>query len=218
VLEFDEVDEPVRKIATHIPVSDELLSDSGPLAGYLNARLALFVRMEEEAQLVGGAGDPNLLALLPRIPVENRFVVSDADTPNAADHIYAAIAQAEAAFLAVDTILVNPVDWTELRLVKDDNLNYIGGSPFSNTGSNPGEALWGRRVIVTTAVPVSYGVVGAFGTAAQVYRRGGLTVEATNSHDDWFVKDQVAVRAEVRVGLGVLRPASFAIADLGGAS
>jgi HK97 family phage major capsid protein len=153
-----------------------------------------------------------------RVPVENRFVVSNADTPNSADHIYEAIATAERAFLPADTVVIHPEDWADLRLMKDDNLNYIGGSPFSNTGSNPGESLWGRRVVVTTAITPGTALVGAFGTAAQVFRRGGLTVEATNSHDDWFKTDMVAIRAEIRVGLNVIRPASFSIADLGGAS
>ena len=63
-LEFDEEDEPVKKVATFLPVSDEILSDSPALQGYLNARLALFVRMQEEAQLLQGAGGDNLLGLL----------------------------------------------------------------------------------------------------------------------------------------------------------
>src|SRR5688500_13830238 len=51
-LEFDEVDEPVKKIASFLPVSDELLSDASSIQAYLNARLSLFVRTEEEAQLL----------------------------------------------------------------------------------------------------------------------------------------------------------------------
>ena len=58
-LEFDEVDEPVKKIASFLPVSDELLSDAPAIQGYLNARLTLFVRTEEESQLLNGAGNFN---------------------------------------------------------------------------------------------------------------------------------------------------------------
>ena len=55
-LEFDEVDEPVKKIASFLPVSDEMLSDTPAIQGYLNARLSLFVRTEEELQFLHGAG------------------------------------------------------------------------------------------------------------------------------------------------------------------
>jgi hypothetical protein len=38
-----------------------------------------------------------------------------------------------------------------------------------------------------------------------------VTVEATNSHSDYFVKDLVAVRAEQREALLVYRPAAFTV-------
>jgi hypothetical protein len=42
-----------------------------------------------------------------------------------------------------------------------------------------------------------------------LYRRGGVSLEATNSHSDWFVRDITAIRAEQREALAVYRPASF---------
>jgi HK97 family phage major capsid protein len=51
-LDYDEVVEPVKKVATFLPASDELLEDAPSMRGYLNQRLSLFVRMEEERQLL----------------------------------------------------------------------------------------------------------------------------------------------------------------------
>lgn len=144
-LEFDEVDEPVKKIASFLPVSDELLSDSPSIQSYLNSRLSLFFRTEEEQQLLNGAGNNlNFLGLLGRVPAANRFVVSTADAPNAADHIYEALTVARESHLEPDAIILNPVDWADLRLLKDSQENYIGGSPFGVGSPEPGETLWGQ--------------------------------------------------------------------------
>ncbi len=40
-------------------------------------------------------------------------------------------------------------------------------------------------------------------------RRGGVTVEATNSHDNYFALNLVAIRAESRAALCVFRPVAF---------
>jgi len=40
-------------------------------------------------------------------------------------------------------------------------------------------------------------------------QKGGLRVEASNSHDDFFIKNLVAIRAEARLALAVYRPAAF---------
>ena len=52
-------------------------------------------------------------------------------------------------------------------------------------------------------------LVGAFKTAAQLFRKGGLRVEASNSHSDFFTKNLVAIRAEERLALAVYRSAAF---------
>ena len=49
---YSEVDEPVKKIATSLPVSDELLEDAPAIQTYINNRLSLFIQSEEERQLL----------------------------------------------------------------------------------------------------------------------------------------------------------------------
>lgn len=217
-LEFDFVQQPVKKIATFLPTTDEMMEDAPAIRGFINGRLSLFVQMEEEEQLLHGAGGSNFLGLMPRVPPANEFVQSDAVDPNNADHIYAALSAARRSFLEPDGIVINPDDWEALRLLKDDNGMYIAGSPFSTGPGEPTERLWGKRVVVTEAMIAGAALVGAFSTAAQVFRRSGLTVEASNSHEDFFQKNLTAIRAEERLALAVYRPQSFAIADLGYAS
>ena len=109
---------------------------------------------------------------------------------------------------------MNPADWPDLRLLKDQNEGYIGGSPFSNGPVQPGESLFGKRVVVTTSISRGVALVGAFATGAQIFRRGGLMVEASNSHSDYFQRNLTAIRAETRLALAVYRPEAFATADI----
>jgi HK97 family phage major capsid protein len=211
-LELDLVDEPVRKIAAFLPVSDEMLEDAAQIRSYIDARLGLFVRIEEENQLLNGDGTgTDLDGLLNRIPAENADVTSDASNVNGADHIFAAITVARRSYLEVDGIVINPDDWADIVALKDNDGRYIGNGPF---GGMQGESLWGKRVVVTEAMTAGTALVGAFGMAAQVFRRGGLTVEASNSHADYFKKNLTAIRAEERLALAIYRPQAFATADV----
>ena len=72
-----------------------------------------------------------------------------------------------------------------------------------------GESLWNTRVVLSTHVGPGTALVGSFGQAAQIYRRGGPTLEATNSHAFYFQSNLVMLRAEERLGLAVYRPSAF---------
>jgi hypothetical protein len=53
--------------------------------------------------------------------------------------------------------------------------------------------------------------LGGFSNAAAIARRSGTTVEATNSHSDYFVKNLVSIREEQREALLVYRPSAFTV-------
>ena len=57
-------------------------------------------------------------------------------------------------------------------------------------------------------------LVGAFKSAATLYRRGGVRVETTTSHGENFTKDIVTTRLEIRELLAVRQPMAFAAIDL----
>jgi HK97 family phage major capsid protein len=210
-LVYSAVDEPVRKIATTLKVTDELFADVPALRSYIDNRLMLFVEMATEAALVSGAGAPSLTGILQRSGL-TAAQAKGADT--AIDAIYKDITKIRvASFLEPDAIVVHPTDWQGIRLLKDSNNQYFGGGPFTGAYGNGGgmapDMLWGKRVVVTTAITVGTALVGAFATAAQVFSRGGLTVEATNSNEDDFLNNLIALRAEQRLALAVYRPGAF---------
>lgn len=219
-LTLDEVDEPVRKIATFLPVSDEMLEDRSQIRSYIDARLRLFVQLEEEDQLLTGNGTaPNVSGVLDRSGIQTATraalqTASGAVNPTQADAIFQAITNIRVNALAEpDGIVFHPTNWAATRLLKDANDQYFGGGPFTGAYGNSGgivsDSIWGLTAVVTPAMTLHTVLVGAFRTQGQIFRRGGITVEASNSHADFFQKNLTAIRAEERLALAIYRPAAF---------
>jgi HK97 family phage major capsid protein len=80
---LSETTEAIRKIATVLPVSDELLEDAVSVQQYINGRLPLFVRLEEERQLLrgSGSGSNELLGIFGRAGVNTytKLAAEDAE-------------------------------------------------------------------------------------------------------------------------------------------
>lgn len=206
---FDEVDENVAKIATILRASDEMLDDLGWVEGYVNQRGVLFVRLEEEDQLLNGSGvSPNLSGILTRSGKQ-----ANIGSGITADALYQQITAIRAdSFLEPDSVVVHPNDWMDLRLAKDSNNQYYAGGPFTGAygnGFQSTDSIWGLRAVVTPSIAEGTALVGAFATAAQIFRRSGITVDVTNSDGEDFRYNRVAFRFEERLALSVYRPQAF---------
>src|SRR5215207_3856478 len=219
-LGYTETTEAIRKIATVLPISDEMLDDAPSIQTYLNGRLSLFVRVEEERQLLRGAGSGSneLLGIMGAGRAINTY------TKLAADDNAVALAKviantAGSAFVQPDTVILHPSNWLTTRLLRDGTGGtagqFYGGGPFTGAYGNGaaagmfGQQLWNVRVVLSNYVGAGTALVGNFGQSAHVWRRGGLAVDASNSHSDLFVKNITMLRAEERLGLGVFRPTAF---------
>ena len=64
---------------------------------------------------------------------------------------------------------------------------------------------------MTTAGAANKFIVGAFKTCGSVVSRNGISIEATNTNEDDFVKNLMTIRAEERLALAVRRPAGFKV-------
>jgi len=214
-LAFDKVDETLHKIDTILPVSDEMLEDWLQTQSYINARLQLFINLKEQSQLLAGDGTgANILGLLnrsglaPAVPKGGQvgppaFPVSDNDM----DAIYRQITQIRTtSFLEPDAVVIDPISWQNILLAKNSQGFYYANGPFVSEADS---MLWGKKVVHTPAMPTATALVGAFAQAAQIFRKGGITVEASNSHNDNFAKGIVSIRAEKRLALAVFRPGAF---------
>lgn len=210
---FDSVDAVVGKIATFLPVSDEMLEDVDQMESFLNERLGLFVRRTEDSDLLNGSGAPTVKGILQFSGIQSNSALG-LDVDSSIDAIFRAMTAVRVTGLyEPDGIVINPTDWASIRLMKDQNKQYYGGGPFTGAygggGGIAGDNLWGLPVVSTTAIAQGTCLVGAFRTAAQIFRKRGLTVEMSNSHNDFFQKDLTAIRAEIREALAVYRQLAF---------
>ncbi len=205
---FTPITEALSKIAVITKVSDESMADTDYLVSVINSQLVGRLMVVEEDQILNGNGTaPNLRGILNRTGLQT-YATSATYTPNKGfDAIFHAITMVAtgSAQETADGIVINPADYETLRLSKDGNDNYRGGGPFA--GGNPG--LWGVRTVVTPAIAAGTVLVGAFGSAAQLFRKGGIQVDSTNSDSTDFQYNRVALRAEERILLAVYRPTAF---------
>jgi HK97 family phage major capsid protein len=212
-LTLTRVDQVLSKIATLLDVPDEFLQDADAARSYIDGRLTLFIQLAEEQQLISGSGTaPNLRGILNTSGIQTETQAAAPDT--GLDALYRAITKVRTvAFLEPDGVVINPADYQALRLAKDANDQYYGGGPFTGAyGAGGGvndPGVWGLRTVVTTAVAAKTAIVGSWQAGAMVFRKGGITVDSTNSDADKFTKNITTIRAEERLALAVFRPSAF---------
>lgn len=144
-----------------------------------------------------------------------------------AEGVFGAIIDIQTAlFYNPNAIIMNPADYHTIRLGKDSNGQYYGGSMWGgdygygqNVGTgylgNPGNTLWGVRVVQTPAMPAGNILVGYFGPeVANTLRREGINLQMSNQAGSNFTDGEVTLRAEERLGLAVYRPKAFELIQL----
>jgi len=200
----NEQDAPVRKIAVVAKVTDEMFADFPVIRDYIDNRLRLMIGLREEAQLLNGNGTaPNIRGIL---SVAGILTQARGNDPGP-DAVYKGIVKVQTTgFFDPDAVVLNTIDWQNIRLLKTADGIYIWGSPADTAPSR----LWGLNVVFTTAMVQGTGLVGAFKLGAQIFRRQGVTMETTNSNVDDFVNNLIAIRVEERLALAVYRPTAFA--------
>lgn len=202
-LDFTLRTDAVSKIATWVPGTDEVLSDNRQLRSYIEGRLIYMVRQREEQQLLVGDGTaPNVSGILDRSGIQTQAKGGD-PTPDA---FFKAFVKVQITGDAdPDGFVIHPNDWSDVRLLRTIDGIYIWGNPSETAAVR----MWGYPGRVTTGITENTGLVGAFGTMAQIFRREGLTVVASTEHASFFIENKIAILAETRLALAVYRPAAF---------
>lgn len=212
---FTQVTETLAKLAGVTKVSDEMTEDAAFMVSIIRSQLLQRLAIVEEDQLLNGSGTaPNLRGLLNRSGIQTYATPATSTPKKTLDGIFHAIQMVRnTSFIPADGIVMNPTDYENVRLGTDGQTQYYGGGPFTGAYGNDGFAmqpgLWTLPTVVTPAIAAGTVLVGAFNTGAQLFRKGGVRLESTNSNEDDFKRNLVAMRAEERVALAVYYPTSF---------
>ncbi len=192
----------LEKIAAYIKESDEYIDDYGYLASAINGRLLYELNMVRQSKVI-----TNLLATSGIQTIGGTTAVTRTAVA-IADEIANAIADVVTySGRSANAIVMTPTIWKILRIGKDQTNNYYGGGYFE---ALHGENIWNLPIVLSNQLTANHVVVGAFDTCASLVTKSeGVTVEATNTDQDDFIKNLMTVRAEVREKLAVRRPAGF---------
>lgn len=209
------VNAPVRTIAHLFKASRQILDDAKALQSYIDARARYGLLLAEEAQLLYGSGaGANLQGLA---TVASQYAAPGGVTVTGEqriDRLRLALLQAELAEFPSDGIVLNPIDWALIELIKDDVGRYIIGQPQEGTAAR----LWNRPVVATQAMKQNDFLTGAFKLGAQIFDRMDVEVLISTENDKDFENNMVTLRAEERLALAIYRTEAFVTGKLAAAA
>lgn len=206
---------PVRTIAHLFKASRQILDDAPALASYIDARARYGLLVAEELQLLLGNGTgANIHGIVPQAQAFAMPAGTSVELEQRIDRLRMALLQAELSELPADGIVLNPIDWALIELLKDTQGRYLVSSPAD--GATP--RLWRRPVVETRAMAQGEFLVGAFRLGAQIFDRQEIEVLVSTENDKDFEKNMVTIRAEERLAFSVYRPEAFVTGDLLAAS
>ena len=206
IFTFEKVTQPVKTVAHWLAATKRSISDVGQLRTLIDQFLRFGLEEELEDQMIDGDGTgENFPGILTTSGIQTQtYSTSIPDTIRKAITKVETVGRARATAVAL-----HPSDDEALDLLKDTTGRYFGNGPF---GVGP-STIWGRPRVVTEAVDAGIAIVADWRFAV-LWDREGATVSVSDSHMDFFIRNLVAVLAELRAAFGVIRPAAFVNTDL----
>lgn len=200
---FDMQTVNVQAIGHTLPVSKYLLDDAAGLQTFIDNRMVYGVKHNEDRLLLNGDGlGANIKGVLPQASAFS--APTEIATYTIIDQLRLALLQGAWANYPMSGIVLHPVQWGAIELMKDNIGRYIVGNPQGSL--NP--TLWGMPVVLSAAMAKDGFLVGAFKHAGEIKDREEVSVEIGYVNDD-FARNQVTIKAYERLALAIYRPEAF---------
>jgi HK97 family phage major capsid protein len=201
---FEKETTTVKTIAHWLPATKRALSDAGQIRTLIDGFLRYGLEEELETQMIAGEGAGEDLDGIGHVSgVQTQ--AAPAGTEDMFDVTRFAKRKVRIGGRTNATAYVmNPVDWQNIELMRTADGVFYGAGPYAVSAPR----LWGLPVVESEAIPAGTAYCGDW-TMAVLYDREQATIQVTDSHADFFVRNLVAILAELRVAFAVLRPAAF---------
>lgn len=203
---FERVSETVKTIAVWIPATKRALSDAAQLRGLIDQELREDLAEELENQMLNGDGTgENLTGISNTANVLVQAWNTDilTTTRKAITNLLTNGKQRPTAWL------LHPADWETIELLQDGNNRYYWGGPIARGPAT----LWGVPVVQSFFQTQGVAHLGNW-TKAVLWDREQASISVSDSHSDFFIRNMVAILAELRAAFGVIRPTAFVEVDL----
>lgn len=200
-LRFEPVTEPVKTIAVWIPATKRALSDAAQLRGLIDDELQADLDEELEDQLLNGDGvGENFTGILNTAGIQSQAWDTDMLTT---------IRKARTALRTIGksratAMVVHPNDAETLDLLKDDQGRFYFGGPVDGGV----QRVWRVPVVESDLATEGTGLMGDWRKAV-LWDRAKASIMVSDSHSDFFIRNMVAILAELRAAFAVIRPSAF---------
>lgn len=196
----------VKTIAHWVPATRRALADAGMLRMYIDNFLRYGLDEElEDQMLTGGGTGEDFLGILNTPNTQSQAWSTDVLTTTRK-----ARTKVRVTGRATPTAYVmHPNDWETLDLLQDNEGRYYYGGP-SILGT---PRLWGLPVVESEGMTEGTSVVADWRRAVLMDREQ-TQILVSDSHADFFVRNLIAVLAELRAAFFVIRPAAFVEIDM----
>lgn len=192
----------VITLAHWIGASKQILADAGQLSGYIDARLGYGLKLEEEDELLNSTGQAGELnGMYSQATAFN----GGATNQTALDTLLRSFLQVSLSNYEASGVILHPYDWVGIQLLKDTTGRYL----FSDPHSVELPRVWGKNVVPTASMTQGNFLTGAFDIGAAIYDREGMTIRISDQHENFFVKNLIAILCEERLAFVMYRPTAF---------
>jgi HK97 family phage major capsid protein len=173
------------------------------------------VQIREEEDLLRGVGtgaNPTVEGIYTVTGTQTQTDINVGTQSDALATLAAAIGKVENVDGTADGIAMNPLDYWAMvssRIPTTSNMDV------PNPWAGPPGTVWGLPVVRTRAILQTDAIVADWRGGGQVFDRQGITVRTSDSHDDYFVSNKVAILAEKRIAFAIYRPDFFVETEVG---
>lgn len=196
----------VKRVGHWVPATKGALADAGQLRGILNRNLLGGYGRELERQVWTGSGSgEELLGFLNNYGGSTQAVGSETyGKYTIAFHKALTLIRLQEIENEPSAMVIHPAAWEKIVLEQDSQGNFLLGR--NANGDIP--SLWGMVPVITTLAASGTAVLGDWSQVV-LWVREGVTVSASDSHSDFFLKGLVAVKAEGRNATAVMQKKAF---------